>query len=119
MKVMLVILVMQVMQVMQVLQVSGAHLWVIFNISNNIYNLREDILISWSNIGQVYETTSDWPKSETRLTYNCAHLRSTKQSLTIWVKIFLGENFWGENFFEWKFFGWIFFSLADRGGKIR
>ena len=63
MKVMLVILVMQVMQVsqvMQVLRVSGAHLWVdfwvIFNISNNIYNFREDILISWSNIDQVYET---------------------------------------------------------------
>ena len=41
----------------------------------------------------------------TRLTYNCAHLRSTKETLTIeyfriilkkiWVKIFLGENFWG------------------------
>ena len=44
----------------------------------------------------------------TRLTYNCAHLRSTKDSLTIeyvriikkigvkilWVKIFLGEKFW-------------------------
>ena len=58
----------------------------------------------------------------TRLTYNCAHLRSTKESLTdsvknlfvrknFCVKIFLGENllgehflsehfFWGENFFE-------------------
>ena len=55
---------------------------------------------------------------KTRLTYNCAHLRSTKESLTIeylrwklywifWVKIFrvktflvkffLGENFWGQN----------------------
>ena len=47
-----------------------------------------------------------------RLTYNCAHLRSTKDSLTIeyvriikkievkilWVKFFLGENFLGENF---------------------
>ena len=65
----------------------------------------------------------------TRLTYNCAHLRSTKESLTIWVKIFyvkfflgwkifggeicLGKNFWGDNFlgeiflgencFWWKF----------------
>ena len=38
----------------------------------------------------------------TRLTYNCAHFRSTKESLTILVKFF------GENFFEWKFFGWIF-----------
>ena len=27
-------------------------------------------------------------KMETRLTYNCAHLRSTKERLTIWVKIF-------------------------------
>ena len=55
---------------------------------------------------------------KTRLTYNCAHLRSTKEGLTIeylrwklywifWVKIFrvktflvkffLGENFWGQN----------------------
>ena len=49
----------------------------------------------------------------TRLTYNCAHLRSTKKTLTIehfriiskkfWVniflgEIFLGEHFWGENF---------------------
>ena len=55
---------------------------------------------------------------KTRLTYNCAHLRSTKESLIIenlrrklywifWVKIFrvktflvkffLGENFWGQN----------------------
>ena len=33
--------------------------------------------------------------SETRLTYNCAHLRSTKESLTIRV-----ENFLGENYFE-------------------
>ena len=39
----------------------------------------------------------------TRLTYNCAHLRSTKESLTIfWVKIirvkfFLSENFLGEH----------------------
>ena len=50
----------------------------------------------------------------TRLTYNCAHLRSTKESLTIeyleknvmfWVKIFgvkifLGENFLAENFLD-------------------
>ena len=62
--------------------------------------------------------------ASTRLTYNCAHLRSTKDSLTIeyfriikkigvkilWVKIFLCENFLGENFLGenslWmKFFG--------------
>ena len=67
----------------------------------------------------------------TRLTYNCAHLRLTKESLTIeylrwklywifWVKIlrvktflvniFFGENFWsekslGENFLGDNFFG--------------
>ena len=29
----------------------------------------------------------------TRLTYNCAHLRSTKESLTDSVKIFFCENF--------------------------
>ena len=54
-----------------------------------------------------------WSQNPTRLTYNCAHLRSTKETLTIeyfriileknrvkifWVKIFWGENFWGENF---------------------
>ena len=76
-------------------------------------------------------TTSVWFQRivhVTRLTYNCAHLRSTKETLTIeylkiilkniWVKIFrvkifLGKNFWGENFFGWKFlglklFGWKF-----------
>ena len=55
----------------------------------------------------------------TRLTYNCAHLRSTKESLTdsvkknlcefFWVKIlgeiFVGDIFLGEHFFEWKFLG--------------
>ena len=53
--------------------------------------------------------------AQTRLTYNCAHLGSTKESLTdsvkkkfvrkffcvkiCWVKIFLGKNFLGENCF--------------------
>ena len=51
----------------------------------------------------------------TRLTYDSAHLRSTKESLTIeyfetklifwvenffWLKIFLGENFLAENILE-------------------
>ena len=47
---------------------------------------------------------------KTRLTYNCAHLRSTKESLTIeylrwklywifWVKIFRVKTFWVKNFF--------------------
>ena len=50
----------------------------------------------------------------TRLSYNCAHLRWTKETLTIeyfriilkkiWVKIFLVEHFWGENFFGLKIF---------------
>ena len=64
-------------------------------------------------------------RRKTRLTYNCAHLRSTKEILTIEYfriilekklgEIFLGENFLGENFrgenflaenFFWvKFFG--------------
>ena len=39
-----------------------------------------------------------WRKEEkigkTRLTYNCAHLRSTKESLTIRVKIFWLNIFW-------------------------
>ena len=47
----------------------------------------------------------------TRLTYNCAHLRSTKESLTIfWVKIFLSENFLGEFFLVKIFWGEIFFG---------
>ena len=56
----------------------------------------------------------------TRLTYNCAHLRSTKETLTIEYlrtilekkmgENFTGENFWGENClgensFCVKFFG--------------
>ena len=69
---------------------------------------------------------------ETRLTYNCAHLRSTKESLTIeyfeneiiflwWRKRsqvirkaksqkpnFFGENFLGENCFGEKFLNEIF-----------
>ena len=54
-----------------------------------------------------------------RLTYNCAHLRSTKETLTIEyfriilekkirVKIFWGENFWGENFLGENLF-WVKF----------
>ena len=60
----------------------------------------------------------------TRLTYNCAHLRSTKESLTdsvkkffvrkfFCVKIFLGENLLGEHFLSEHFFGVKFF-----GGKF-
>ena len=59
---------------------------------------------------------------KTRLTYNCAHLRSTKESLTdsvkknfvrkfFCVKFFLGENLLGEHFLSEHFFlGEIFFS---------
>ena len=35
-----------------------------------------------------------WRLLETRLSYNCAHLRSTKESVTIWVKIFWVKIFW-------------------------
>ena len=57
---------------------------------------------------------------QTRLTYNCAHLRSTKESLTdsvknlfvrkkICVRIFVCENLLGEHFLsEHYFFGEIF-----------
>ena len=69
-------------------------------------------------------------QQKTRLTYNCAHLRSTKETLTIeyfriilekkiwlkffwvkffWLKIFWGENFLGKNLFWVKFFGWKIF----------
>ena len=63
------------------------------------------------------------PKNNwTRLTYNCAHLRSTKESLTdsvkkffvrkfFCVKIFLGENLLGEHFLSEHFFwGEIFWG---------
>ena len=44
-------------------------------------------------------------KNRTRLMYNCAHLRSTEESLAIWVKNFVWvKNFLGENFFGWKIF---------------
>ena len=60
-----------------------------------------------------------WPFKKTRLTYNCAHLRSTKESLTdsvknlflrkkFCVKIFLGENLLGEHFLSEHFF-WVKF----------
>ena len=67
-------------------------------------------------------------KRKTRLTYNCAHLRSTKESLTIWVKIFwlkifwvkifLSENFLGEFFLGEHFFGSKFFLVKIFGVKI-
>ena len=61
-----------------------------------------------------------WRKVPTRLTYNCAHLRSTKESLTdsekkffvrkfFCVKIFLGENLLGEHFLSEHFFLLKFF----------
>ena len=40
-----------------------------------------------------------WPFKKTRLTYNCAHLRSTKESLTDSVKHFLSEHFFWVKFF--------------------
>ena len=79
-------------------------------------------------------------KESTRLTYNCAHLRSTKDSLTIeyvriikkigvkilWVKIFLVKIFWvnifwvkivfGEYFLGENFLGENFF--AKKWNKI-
>ena len=62
----------------------------------------------------------------TRLTYNCAHLRSTKESLTdsvknfvlqkkICVMIFLGENLLGEHFLSEHFF-WVNIFLSENCG---
>ena len=49
---------------------------------------------------------------KTRLTYNCAHLRLTKESLTIWVKFFGVKIFLGENLIFWaKILGWKFFGV--------
>ena len=60
-------------------------------------------------------------KGITRLTYNCAHLRSTKESLTdsvkkkICAKIFLCENFFGWKFVGWTFFEWTFLLVKFFG----
>ena len=63
--------------------------------------------------------------SKTRLTYNCAHLRSTKESLTdsvknFCVKIFLGENLLGEHFLSEHFFlgeiFWVNIFLSENCG---
>ena len=75
---------------------------------------------------------------KTRLTYNCAHLRSTKETLTIeyfritlekkigWnffgVKIFGVKIFWAKiclgEIFGWKFFGWKLFLVKIFGVKL-
>ena len=53
----------------------------------------------------------------TRLTYNCAHLRSTKESLTDSVKnLFVEKNFCVKIFFGWKFlvkFLWVIFFWVN------
>ena len=62
----------------------------------------------------------------TRLTYNCAHLRSTKESLTDSVKNlfvrkkilcenFLGQNLLGEHFFFCEIF-WVKIFLSKNFG---
>ena len=68
---------------------------------------------------------------KTRLTYNCAHLRSTKESLTdsvknlfvrkkFCVKTFLGENLLGEHFLSEHFFlgeiFWVKIFLSENFG---
>ena len=64
---------------------------------------------------------------KTRLSYNCAHLRWTKETLTIeYFRIILkkdfGENFLGENFFGENFLGenfWVkIFMVKIFGVKI-
>ena len=74
------------------------------------------------NMVRIYDeihTNLEGSKCLTILTYNCAHLRSTKESLTdsvknlfvrkkFCVKIFLGENLLGEHFLSEHFF-WVKF----------
>ena len=59
--------------------------------------------------------------AETRLTYNCAHLMSTKESLTIWVNIFWVKFFWVEIFwvkiFGVKIFGLLIFWVVNFLGE--
>ena len=69
----------------------------------------------------------NWKIEKTRLSYNCAHLRWTKETLTIeyfriilkkiWVTIFLGENFWGENFLGENLF-WVKRELCTQWAQI-
>ena len=64
----------------------------------------------------------DRAKYVNRLTYNCAHLRLTKESLTIfwvkiiWLKIFLSENFLGEYFWVKIYFGLKFWGVTGLTG---
>ena len=86
-----------------------------------------------NNFSQSYHsTTLKISKIDTtRLTYNCAHLRSTKESLTdsvkifclrkfFCVKIFLGENLLGEHFLSEHFFlgeiFWVNIFLSENCG---
>ena len=77
------------------------------------------------------KTTKFQLQTETRLTYNCAHLRSTKESLTdsvknlfvrkkFCVKNFLGENLLGEHFLSEHFFlgeiFWVKIFLSENFG---
>ena len=95
------------------------------------------VLVTW---GQSNAFSWQWEKKEqfchrepweTRLTYNCAHLRSTKESLTysvknlfvrknFCVKIFLGENLLGEHFLSEHFFlseiFWMNIFLSENCG---
>ena len=57
-----------------------------------------------------YGPMPDRKTMQTRLTYNCAHIRSTKESLTIWVKIFWLKIFWVKIFFSENLFWWFFFG---------
>ena len=74
-------------------------------------------------------------KYKTRLRYNCAHLRSKKESLAIWVKnfvwvkifwvknfvlvkIFWVKNFLKENFLGEIYFGWKIFLVKNFFGDI-
>ena len=89
-----------------------------------------------SNGNPSMEAHFNWTLKEenvkTRLTYNCAHHRSTKETLTIeyfriileknrvkifWVKFFWGENF-GVKFFGRKFVLGEIFRVKIFGVKI-
>ena len=128
-------------QVIQTVQ-RDIYYWKLF-FTNNIVLIQKNSRVLWTGRKTTKKVPLSFIRSDvqrkncrTRLTYNCAHLRSTKESLTLWVKffwvkifwvnffwvkIFLGENFLGENFwvkffwvkffcvkkiFGWKFLGW-------------
>ena len=106
------------------------------NQKNSVYHYSiqvYDKLYISDQVLRMHENSKSKINLRTRLTYNCAHLRSTKESLTdsaknlfvrkkFCVKTFLGENLLGEHFLSEHFFWgeifWVKFFLVKIMGEI-